>query len=115
MKIINEDLSKEEELLEDIQAEYDEKQETLDEVRQMLLDEDFEEEEQLNGVAFVKEIDEEGFNIKAQMYVDTTTFDYSCYVSTSTGDENKNDFSSKGQYDNLVRAAKRLIFEVSGI
>jgi hypothetical protein len=103
------------ELLEDIQEQHAEEQSTLDEVRQLLLDADFDEEKKLNGVAFVKEYDEDEVSIKAQMYIDTTSFDYSCYVSSSSDEENKSDFSSKGKYDTLVTAAKRLIFEVNGI
>ena len=104
----------ESDLLEDVKEEYKEQQEVLDEVRTILTDAEFEESKKLNGVAFVKEFEIEDISIKAQMYVDTTTYEYSCYIS-STDNVNISNFSSKGEFDNLITAAKRLVFEMNGI
>ena len=103
-----------EQIVEDVQEEYKEQQETLDQVREILTKEQFEEEKKLNGIAFTKVIEEEGYSIKAQMYVDTTTFDYSTYIS-SEDEKGDTNFSSKGKYDGLITAAKRLVFEIGGI
>lgn len=102
------------EILEDVQEEHKEQQEILKEVRDLLLDEEFEEEKKLNGVSFNKTINIGENTIRAQFYVDTTTFNYSSYVQSDTeiGDTN---FSSKGGIEGIISAAKRLVFELNGI
>jgi hypothetical protein len=115
-KLIESALTKEEKeaILEDVQEMHDEEQATLEEVREILTTEGFEESTKLNGVAFTKTLEEKDYSIKAQFYVDTTTFDYSTYISTENNKGDTN-FSSKGKYENIVPAAKRFVFEVSGI
>ena len=101
-------------LVEDVQEERNKNLELLDEVRQILTQEDFEEERKLNGVAFTKTFDIDGLEFRAQFYVDTTTFDYTTYVQEEE-DKRSANYTSKGTVDKLVTAAKRFVFEISGI
>lgn len=114
MRIIKEEYEQDPQLVEDIQEERNKNLELLDEVRQILIEEEFEEERKLNGVAFTKTFDINGLRFTAQFYVDTTTFDYSTYVQEER-DERSANYTSKGKVDNLVIAAKRFVFEISGI
>lgn len=109
-----ESLENEDTILEDIQEDRKEKEAILDEVRDIMSNEDFTESKELNGISFVKEIKGDEFTIKAQLYVDTTTYEYSTYVQ-STAENNDSNFSSKGTHNSLVSAANRLVFEISGI
>ena len=114
MKIIKEEYEKDPQLVEDVQEERNKNLELLDEVRQLLTEEDFEEERKLNGVAFTKTFEIDGLEFRAQMYIDTTTFDYTTYVQAEQ-DTNSTNYTSKGSVDKLLTAAKRFVFEISGI
>ena len=103
-----------ENLLEDIKEEHQEEQRILDEVRFLFQEHDFDEQKKLNGVAFVKSINTDYFNIEAQMYIDTSNFSYSCYLS-SDDEINTSNFSSKGEFDNIIKAANRLVSELNNI
>ena len=114
MKIIKEEYEKDPQLVEDVQEERNKNLELLDEVRQLLTEEEFKEEKKLNGVAFTKTFEIDGLEFRAQMYIDTTTFDYTTYVQEER-DRNSTNYTSKGTVDKLVTAAKRFVFEISGI
>lgn len=101
-------------LVEDVKEARNEKLEILDEVREILTKEEFEEERKLNGIAFTKTFDIDGLEFRAQMYIDTTTFDYTTYVQEEQ-DKSSTNYTSKGDYTKLFNAAKRFVFEVSGI
>lgn len=101
-------------LVEDVQEARNEKLDLLDQVREILTKEDFKEEKKLNGISFTKTFNIDGLEFRAQMYIDTTTFDYTTYVQEET-DKHSTNYTSKGDYTKLVNAAKRFVFEISGI
>lgn len=101
-------------LVEDVQEERNEKLQLLDEVREILSKEDFEETKELNGIAFTKILNIDGMEFRAQMYIDTTTFDYTTYVQEEH-DNSSTNYTSKGDYTKMVPAARRFVFEISGI
>ena len=102
-----------EELLEDVTDKRNEQLQELDEVRELLTSQGFKEERKLNGVAFVNDTQD---YIKAQMYVDTTNFNYSCYVNYDNEEtESTSDFSLGGTIDSMLTAARRLLREFNGI
>ena len=114
MKIIKEAYEEDPQLVEDVQEAKNEKLELLDEVRKILSKEDFEEEKKLNGIAFTKTFNVDGLQFRAQMYIDTTTFDYTTYVQEEQ-DTSSTNYTSKGDYTKMVPAARRFVFEISGI
>lgn len=114
MRIIKEEYEQDPQLVEDVQEERNKNLDLLDQVRQLLVEEDFEEERKLNGIAFTKTFEIDGLEFRAQLYVDTTTFDYTTYVQEEH-DKRSANYTSKGNVDNLVNAAKRFVFEISGI
>ena len=114
MKIIKEAYEEDPQLVEDVQEARNEKLDLLDEVREILSKEDFEEEKKLNGIAFTKTFNVDGLEFSAQMYIDTTTFDYTTYVQEEQ-DTSSTNYTSKGDYTKMVPAARRFVFEISGI
>lgn len=114
MKIIKEEYEQDPQLIEDVQEARNEKLDLLDEVREILTNEDFKEEKKLNGIAFTKTFKVDGLQFRAQMYIDTTTFDYTTYVQEEQ-DTSSTNYTSKGDYTKMVNAAKRFVFEISGI
>ena len=114
MKIIKEAYEEDPQLVEDVQEARNEKLDLLDEVRKILSKEDFEEEKKLNGIAFTKTFNVDGLEFRAQMYIDTTTFDYTTYVQEEQ-DTSSTNYTSKGDYTKMVPAARRFVFEISGI
>lgn len=114
-KRLNEGFTEQEKetLIEDITEEHNDNMNEVDQVRELLTSEGFEEQRKLNGVAFVKEIDNV---IRAQMYIDTTKFNYSCYVNYENEDnEVTSDFQMGGQINSVLSAAERLLKELQEV
>ena len=98
----------EEQLQAQLQEDYEHEQSILEQVRDMLTAEDFEETRELNGVSFKKEFNKDEFTFNAQFYVDTTTFEYSAYITTDD-ENNSTSYSAKGDIDNIVPAVDKFI------
>lgn len=99
-------------IIEAVSQEHNENMKVVEEVRQLLTDARFTEEQKLNGIAFIKESSTEEYDLKAQMYIDTSNFSYSCYITTEDDDTNIN-FSSKGNSDGILAIANKLITEIN--
>lgn len=103
----------EDELQVRLQEDYEEEQSILSQVREILSKEEFEEEEKLNGIAFHKDYDKDGYIFHAQFYVDTTTYEYSAYISTDD-DNNVSNFSIRGNKNNILDALSKLMYQLKG-
>jgi len=102
------------ESLEDIQADYANKQAQLEEIKKIFYEADFLEYNKPNGIAFEKDLDDEENNYKAQFYIDTTAYVYSCYITVTTGASQVN-YASKGDFSNLIPAVNRFLDELNKI
>ncbi|MDD6203927.1 MAG: hypothetical protein PUC05_02890 [Firmicutes bacterium] len=102
------------ESLEDIQADYTNKKEQLEEIKKFFYDADFLEYTKPNGIAFEKNLEEEENSYKAQFYIDTTAYTYSCYITTDTT-ASQVSYSSKGDFSNLLPAVSRFLDELNKI
>lgn len=101
----------EEELQAQLQEDYEHEQSILDQVRDILTAEDFKETKELNGISFSKDLSRDDFTSNAQFYVDTTTFEYSAYITTDD-ETNSTSYSAKGDIENIIPAVERFITQL---
>lgn len=109
-KRINESLTEEQEtLIEDVQDNAHEQQRIIDDIRKLLTEQEFEEEEKLNGIAFTQEVNKP-VELIAQFYVDTTDLSHSSYIKSDDKSFSSN-YSNKGEKDSLQKAAALFVKE----
>lgn len=101
-----------EDLQEDLQDRQAEREEVLQQVREKLEQEDFIEQKKMNGIAFSKNIQKDNYTLIAQFYIDTTTYDYSAYISTDEND-NTSDYSLKGKFEDIINGASKLVHQLT--
>lgn len=109
-KHLNESLTKEQEtLIEDVQENAEEEKHIIDEIRKLITEQGFEEEEKLNGIAFTQEVSKP-VELIAQFYVDTTDLSHSSYIK-SEDESFASNYSNKGHKDSIQKAAALFIKE----
>lgn len=109
-KHLNESLTKEQEtLIEDVQENAEEEKHIIDEIRKLITEQGFEEEEKLNGIAFTQEVNKP-VELIAQFYVDTTDLSHSSYIK-SEDESFASNYSNKGHKDSIQKAAALFIKE----
>ena len=96
------------EIIDKVNVNKRENEEIISNLKELFSGSYFEEVTKLNGIAFTKTEKTEYKTIQAQLYVDTTTLDYSTYLTVKTdgGDTN---MSSKGKKSNILTAANELV------
>lgn len=98
--------------LNNAQDKHKEKQETLSQLAGLFSGHGFDKVNKLNGIAYVKEVEGQEESLKAQMYIDTTSLEYSIYITTTRKNGNTN-LSSKGDAEDILEAAQNFISEIN--
>ena len=108
-KKLTESLKDNETLIEDVQDNANEEKRIIDDIRKLLTEQGFEEEEKLNGIAFTQELNKPT-QLMAQFYVDTTDLSHSSYIKSDEKDFTNN-YSTKGDKDSLQKSAALFLNE----
>lgn len=96
-------------LQQNLKNKKEEQKNILNELSQQFEKENFEKQDDLNGITFVKNDNKEESTTITQFYIDKTDFTYSGYISTETDQDSKINFSIKGDTDNIIDGANKLI------
>jgi hypothetical protein len=108
-KKLTESLIDNETLIEDVQDTANEEKRIIDDIRKLLTEQGFEEEEKLNGIAFTQELSKPT-KLIAQFYIDTTDLSHSSYIKEDE-ESLTNNYSTKGQKDSLQKSAALFVNE----
>lgn len=98
-----------EELQEDLQEEQAEKDAIIDEIDSLFDDAGFRKLDKMNNICY----QQTKSSYKAQFSIEDTSFNYSCYITTS-GD-NAINYTAKGTMDGIVKAAYKFIAELNDV
>lgn len=104
MKFIKEETELEQEL----KDKFNETEDIIDVVSDIMNENDFSIENKLNGIAFNRTLKRDDYDIDCQFYIDTLKNTYSTYV-TSNSEDNTVNYTQKGQLKDAQKAAINFI------
>lgn len=97
-------------LEEDLQEREEERNSIIAELDSMFEEAEFMKAEKLNTISYGKN----GETYKAMFSIDNTTYNYTCYISDETGEEETN-FSLKGPQSGIISGAQKFINLINSV
>lgn len=100
----------EEELQQEMDAKAEQREKALLYASDVLHDAGFETTSNVNSIDYIQD----GENYKALFSIDTTTFNYKCYVTVETED-NESTYSAKGTIEQIESAVTKFLSAVADV